>query len=404
MSNEQDEQRISRSAMWLIGIFVGAFGLLVVVGMGLIVTGNVPTPEPEPLVPSRPGPGVDYPALAVLPDMPFPPDNPYSEEKAELGRLLYFDPRMSGDGSLSCNSCHPASDGSWAVSSPISFGYPGSTHWRNSGSIINSGYYAHLNWDGSKTSVEAQAKGAWTGAVAGNLDSAMAEERLAQIPEYVRRFNQVFGTLYPKFDHALLAVATFERTIVSQNVPFDSFLMGDENAISEEAKQGYELFTGKAACIACHNGPLISDDSYHNTGVPTYNGFENNPLNQITFRYEQWAKGVSEETYNTAIHDLGLFYVSKIEADQGKFRTAALRDVCYTPPYMHNGAFNTLEEVVEFYNAGGGDHPGKDPILRPLNLSPTEQSSLVAFLESLCGDRIIMDAPELPDYEVLSNQ
>jgi cytochrome c peroxidase len=340
-----------------------------------------------------------YPALAVLPPVSFPPDNPYSPEKAELGKMLFFDTRMSGDGSLSCNSCHPASDGSWGVSSSISFGYPGTTHWRNASTILNVAFYSKLNWDGGKTSLEKQNKGAWGGAVAGNVDSAMAEERLAQMPEYVRRFNDVFGTDFPLYADALKAVATFQRTIISENVPFDAFLQGDENAISEEAKLGFNLFTGKANCIACHNGSLISDDSFHNTGVPTYSGFETNSLNQITFRYEHWAKGVTEEVYNTATVDLGLYYVTKLDSDIGKFRTPGLRDVCYTAPYMHNGAFNTLDEVVSFYNDGGGQHANKDPLLKPLNLTAEELSSLVEFLQSLCGDKIIVEAPESPPYE-----
>jgi cytochrome c peroxidase len=338
------------------------------------------------------------PPLAPLPAVSFPLDNPYSEAKAELGRLLFFDPRFSGDGSISCNSCHPASDGSWAVSSPISFGYPGSTHWRNASTIVNSAYYNKVNWDGSATSLEKQANGAWSGAVAGNMDSALAEERIALIPGYVERFKEVFGTDFPTWDHALMAVATFERTLVSQNVPFDAFLNGDASALSDEAVAGYELFTGKANCTACHNGPLISDDTFHVLGVPEATQFSDSALNQITFRWEQWAKGVTEEDYNTAVNDFGLYYITKLERDRGAFHTPGLRDVCYTAPYMHNGVFSTLEEVVTFYNNGGGSSPNKDPILQPLNLTDAEQASLIAFLNSLCGDKIIMEAPELPNY------
>ena len=358
-----------------------------------------PKPPPTQGVEETSEEVVEYPPLDVLPAVSFPPDNPYTPEKAELGKLLYFDTRMSADASLSCNSCHPTSDGSWGIASPISFGYPGSTHWRNASTIINSGYYTSLNWDGGKSSIEKQNKGAWGGAVAGNLDSGLAEERLAQIPDYVRRFKEVFGTEYPLYSDALKAVSTYERTIVSQNVPFDAYLAGDAEAISDEALRGYELFAGKANCFACHNGPLISDGSFHNTAVPTYPGFENNALNQITFRYEQWAKGVSEEIYDTATVDLGLYYVTKLDSDKGKFRTPGLRDVCYTGPYMHNGAFSTLAEVVAFYGDGGGGDPNKDPLLESLNLTGEEQADLVSFLESLCGDKITAEAPELPPYE-----
>jgi cytochrome c peroxidase len=412
MSNsELDTSTITKTEIAIGVIFLLVMAVITFGGLAMMITGYVPEflqpeettveeqvllPAPQPTEAAVEDP---YPPLSLLPEVAFPPDNPYSEAKVELGKNLYFDTRFSGDGSLSCNSCHPSSDGSWAVSSPISFGYPGSTHWRNASTIVNTAFYSKLNWDGSKTSIEVQNKGAWGGAVAGNVDSAMAEERLAQIPEYVRMFNEVFGTDYPLYEDALKAVATFERTIVSQNVPFDAFLEGSEDAISEEAIQGYELFTGKAGCIACHNGPLISDDSFHNTGVPQAPEFENNPLNQITFRYEHWAKGVTEEVYNTSTSDLGLYYVTKLDEDKGKFRTPGLRDVCYSAPYMHNGTIATLDEVVAFYNAGGGEDNNKDDLLQPLNLTEGEQMALVSFLESLCGDLIIHEAPELPPYE-----
>jgi cytochrome c peroxidase len=388
-------------------LIAGFIGFLFAGSGALLAYIYLNQPEDTPVAEATPAPVLqpdveeeaEYPPLAVLPPVSFPPDNPFSDEKSELGRLLYFDTRMSGDGSISCNSCHPASDGSWGIASAISFGYPGSTHWRNASTIINTAYYSKLNWDGGKTSIEKQNKGAWGGAVGANVDSGMAEERLAQVPVYVARFKEVFGTEYPLFSDATKAVATFQRTVTSRNVPFDAFLEGDQAAISEEAERGYLLFTGEANCIACHNGPLISDDSFHNTGVPDHPGFENNPLNQITFRYEQWAKGVTEEIYDSATRDLGLYYVTKLDSDLGKFRTPGLRDVCYTGPYMHNGFFSTLEEVLAFYNSGGGDDPNKDSQLEPLNLTAGEQADLVIFLESLCGDKMVVEAPDLPPYE-----
>ncbi len=131
-------------------------------------------------------------------------------------------------------------------------------------------------------------------------------------------------------------------------------------------------------------------------------GFETNPLQQITFRFKQWAGGVSEEVYDEVDHDLGLYYETKLESDMGKFRTQGLRGLCYTAPYMHNGLFHTLDEVVDFYNDGGGDHPNKDPLLQSLDLTEAEKSDLVAFLESLCGDPFIVEPPELPAYEVMN--
>ncbi len=339
----------------------------------------------------------DIPPLAPLPPVSAPSDNPVTLEKVELGRLLFFDPRMSGDGSMSCNSCHPAATG-WGVQTAISFGGPGTSHWRNAQTLLNVAYYSKLNWDGGKKSIEQQNGGAWGGAVAGNLDKALAEERLAQIPEYVERFRDLFGSQYPLWDDALRAVATYQRTLVSQNAPLDAYLEGDDSALSDEAKRGLELFNDKAGCINCHNGPLVSDDRYYALGVPQNPDFLDSPLKQITFRYEFAAKGVPEEVYRTASEDYGLYFVTKQAEDIGKFRTPSLRDLCYTGPYMHDGVFQTLEEVVTFYNAGGGDNPNKDPRIVPLGLSEEEQADLLAMLESLCGDQVTDESPELPPY------
>jgi len=366
-------------------ILLAAAVVVVMVGIAAVVGPRATAAGPDPT------------AFSPLPPLPVPADNPITPEKVELGRLLYFDPRMSADGSLSCNSCHPADQG-FAAPAPISFGPPGTSHWRNVMTIINTAYYTSFNWDGGKKRIEQQNAGAWGGAVAGNLDKALAEERLAQIPEYVRRFREVFGTPWPTWADALRAVASYERTFVSRNVPFDAYAAGDDSAISEDAKAGFALFVGKAGCAACHRGPVFTDDSFHNLGVPQNPEFATSPLRQITFRYEQWAKGTPEEVYRTATRDLGLYYVTKQDADKGKFRTVGLRDACYTAPYMHDGVFATLAEVVAFYDSGGEDVPNKDPLLHPLGLSAREQEQLVAFLESLCGDRLADTQPELPPY------
>lgn len=366
--------------LWLVALVVAALGWLVVASQAATGAGQVPGD------------------LGVLPPPPAPVDNPTTPEKVELGSLLYFDTRMSADGSLSCNSCHPA-DAGWAAPTPISFAGPGTSHWRNSLSILNIAHYNTFNWDGGKKSIESQNAGAWGGAVAGNLDAALAEERLAQIPGYVERFQDVFGTDWPLWDDALRAVAAFQRTIVSRNVPFDDFLSGDDSALRPEAVGGFELFVGKAGCVACHSGPLLSDNSFHALAVPQNPAFFSSPLLQITFRFEQLAKGAPEDVYRTAQDDLGLFYVTKLDSDRGKFRTPGLRDVCYTAPYMHNGAFDTLQDVVEFYDQGGGDGPDKDPLMQPLGLTAEEKAQLLRFLErGLCGDPVSVDRPTLPPY------
>ena len=336
----------------------------------------------------------------ILSPVVMPPDNPLNDAKIELGKLLFFDPRMSANSSISCASCHQPAQG-WGEGLDINFGFTNTPHWRNSQTIINSAYLSKLFWGGEKLSLEAQAKSAWTGATAQNLDPDLAEERMRQIPEYVRLFTVAFGSTGPSFDDALRAVAAFEATINSTNVPFDRYLEGDTSALSESAIRGAELFVGQAGCSACHSGPLLTDESFHALGVPDNPKFAQEPLRQITLRFQNRARGVSEDVYRTVDTDLGLFYTTKQEIDIDKFRTPMLREVGQTGPYMHNGVFATLEEVVQFYNAGGGSSPNKSPLIQSLGLDDQEVADLVAFLESLTGDPIIVEQPDLPDYEVL---
>jgi cytochrome c peroxidase len=240
--------------------------------------------------------------------------------------------------------------------------------------------------------------------VAGNGDGMMMEERLRQVPDYVRRFKAVFGTERPLIRDAWMAIAAFERTLVSkpENVPFDRFMKGDAKALTEEAKRGLGLFQGKAGCVQCHSGPLLSDESYHNLGVPKNPVFEEDPLRQITLRYQHVIRGVPEKVYRTADRDLGLYYTTKREEDKGKFRTPSLRELKYTAPYLHNGVFFTLEEVIEFYDKAGGDEPNKSPLLKPLRLTAEEKKDLLAFLLALSSDKpLIVPPPALSDYATL---
>lgn len=344
--------------------------------------------------------------LGPLPPVPVPADNPMSPAKVELGKLLFWDDRLSGDVSSGCVVCHRPEDG-WGDGGDLSRGYPGTSHWRNSQTILNAAYYGKLFWGGEVTSLETQAPAAATGNVAGNGDPVMMEERLRQIPEYVRRFKEVFGVDSPTIDTAWMAIAAFERTLVSkaEHVPFDRHARGDRSALSPEASRGFALFMGKGGCIQCHNGPLASDDSYHNLGVPRNPTFEREPLRQITLRYQHVIRGVPERVYRTADTDLGLYYTTKRDEDRGKFRTPSLRELKYTAPYMHNGVFKTLDEVVEFYDRGGGDDPRKSPLMRALGLTAREKQDLVAFLLSLSSDTPILVArPELPDYAPMKQE
>lgn len=334
--------------------------------------------------------------LATLSAPAVPADNPMTPEKVALGEKLFWDGRLSGNGSMPCSACH-LPDLGWGTGGAISFGYPGTQHWRNSQTILNSAYYNKLFWEGSATSLESQAPAAAGGAVAGNGDGSMMEMRLRFVPEYVAAFKEVFGTDWPNLAHAWDAIAAYQRTIVTDaaKVPFDRYLAGDTNALSDAAKNGMDIYNGKAGCISCHNGALASDQKFYRTGVPAAAEFAEDPVYQITLRWELYQKGVPEDVYRAGADDLGLYHVTKRPGDKHKFRTPSLRELRWTEPYMHNGALWTLADVVDFYDAGGGE--GQTAGLQPLGLSDDEKADLVAFLEALSMDEpLLAEAPELP--------
>ena len=353
----------------------------------------------------------DYPPLAPLGDPPIPLDNQMSDAKVELGKILFWDPRLGGDASTACVTCHEPDQG-WGFGDSLSRGYPGTVHWRNSQSVINSAYLGQLFWAGSAASLEKQAPSAAKGAVAGNGENDVMETRLAFIPEYVERFNDVFGTQWPLIGDAWAAIAAFERTLIVNDTPVDKYLAGDESALSEEQVAGMELFNGKAGCIQCHNGAQATDENYYNLGVPPAERWEEDGLAQVTFRYEIFAKGVTQDMYRVLKDDPGLYFRSKEKDHMGKFRTPPLRYTAYTAPYMHNGAFWDFEEVVEFYNAGGGENDFTDgtmastktELLKPLGLNEDEVGQLVAFLEAFSGDELEVEPPVLPPYEALASE
>lgn len=334
--------------------------------------------------------------LAPLGPPPVPADNPMTPEKVELGKQLFFDPILSGNNGMPCSACHLPEAG-WAVQTPISFGYPGTTHWRNSQTVVNSAYYRKLFWAGASGSLEHQARSAARGGVAGNGEDDMMEARLAFVPAYREAFGEVFGDDWPSVRHAYMAIAAFQRSLVQTDTPFDTYMRGDDDALTQTQKRGLDLFVGKANCAACHSGPLLSNEAFYNTGVPPYDGWEDDPLAQITFRFELFAKGVTEDKYRSLKDDPGLYFRTKQDADLGKFRVPSLRYTAYTFPYMHNGMIETLRDVVVFYNEGGGENEfsaTKSPLIQPLGLTDAEIDDVVAFLESLSGEEILIEEPE----------
>ncbi len=348
------------------------------------------------------------PPLAPLGPPPIPPDNKQTPAKIELGKILFFDPRLGGDASTGCSTCHEPDQG-WAWAEDFSRGYPGTVHWRNSQTIINSAYYSRLFWAGSVPSLEKQAKSAAKGGVAGNGEDDIMESRLALIPGYRKRFKDVFGSEWPLIGDAWRAISAFERTLVQRDTPLDKYLLGDKSALTEQQVKGMALFNGKAGCIQCHNGEMATDQDYYNIGVPPNKRWEEDGLAQVTFRFELYAKGMTEEGYRTTKADPGFYFRGKNKWDKGKFRTPSLRYTTYTAPYMHNGVFYTMEEVVDFYNRGGFDEEGrttgypenKSKLIKPLGLTDEEKEDLLAFLEAFSGEEIMMEKPAMPEYAPL---
>lgn len=302
-----------------------------------------------------------HPPIGPLPPVPVPTDNPITDAKVELGKKLFFDPRLSGNNWISCATCHNPSMG-FTDGLPRMLGGPSAKEGgRNTPTIINSAYNLSQFWDGRAATLEEQALGPILNPDemnAGTLDALVKE--LSEIPGYVNAFKEVFGTGVTA-EGIAKAIATFERTIIFADSPFDRYVLGEEDAMSDAAKRGMELFLGKAECILCHNGPNFTDNQFHNIGVP--------------------AAGPLKE-------DLGRYNVTKKEADKGAFKTPTLRNITETGPYMHNGFFPTLFEVVQFYNGGGGRTENKSPLIHALHLTPQEVKDLIEFMKALTGERV----------------
>ena len=316
-----------------------------------------------------------FPLIGPLPLVPIPANNPQTAAKVELGKKLYFDPRLSGNNWISCATCHTPTLG-FTDGLPRMLGGPTAKEGgRNSPTIINSAYNDLQFWDGRAATLEEQALGPIQNPneMFETLDNVV--KKLSGIPGYVKAFKEVFGTGVTA-DGIARAIAAFERTIVFANSPFDRYIQGDEGAMSESAKRGMNLFNGKAECIKCHNGPNFTDNKFHNIGVPA-----DGPLKE----------------------DLGRYNVTKVEADKGAFKTPTLRNITETVPYMHNGFFPTLFEVVQFYNGGGGRSENKSPDIHGLHLNGQEVADLIEFMKALTGelvqikyDTVLLPYPTLP--------
>ncbi|MDH7482116.1 MAG: cytochrome c peroxidase [Armatimonadota bacterium] len=314
-------------------------------------------------------------ANGFLPAVPIPPDNPQTDAKIRLGAQLYFDARLSSDGTISCASCHRP-DKAWADTTPVSEGVAHQKGMRNSPSIINTAYVIPQFWDGRALHLEKQAVGPVQNPIEMDLTKEEIEFRLNHIPGYVTQFEEVFGAK-PTIDLLAKAIASFERTIVTGESPYDKYLAGDKSAMSKSAIRGMELFNGKGHCNVCHSGPAFSDSRFHNLGVGYVNG---------------------------KFKDVGRYGVTNDPKDMGAFLTPKLRAVALTPPYMHDGSEPTLEAVIELYNKGGIPNPNLDPAMVPLGLTVQEKEDLIEFMKALTGPYPVMEQPALPNPNITAQQ
>lgn len=304
-----------------------------------------------------------------LPPLTHPADNPSTPEKIALGKQLYFDPRLSADGKVSCATCHDPAKG-WSNGEKFGVGVDGKKGGRNTPTILNSAYSQFQFWDGRAMHLEGQALGPVANPIEMNLPLDQMEKKLNKIEGYRTQFKQVFGAEEITAPLVAKALAAFERTILSGDAPYDRFVAGDKTALSESAQRGLKLFEGKGNCKACHSGPSFSDFAFHNLGV-----------------------GIDQPA-----PDAGRKAVSNLEGDHGAFKTPTLREIARTAPYMHDGSHATLEEVVDYYDRGGTPNDQLDEEIFPLKLTAQEKADLVTFLKEGLSSASYphVKAPELP--------
>ena len=331
---------------------------------------------PQPVI----EPGVQWKELSAL-----PADSnlvaKLKDPKINLGKLLFFDPRLSGSNQISCSSCHDP-DMAWTDGRTVSLGNNHLQGTRNTSTLLNIAQVKELFWDGRAASLEDQAINPIATIHEMNQEPPTIPDELEAIPGYPPLFEKVYGDKRINLDRILDAIAAFERSIASRRSRFDDFVNGKYKQLSDEEIQGLHLFRTKARCMNCHNGTYFTDNQFHNIGL-TY--------------------------YGRKYQDLGRYNVTKEAADVGKFRTPSLRDVMRTRPWMHNGLFDNMDGILNMYNAGMPQpkpkpdqvndplFPKTDPLIKKLDLTPEEKKAIVAFLDAITGVPYKMDRPQLPN-------
>ncbi len=298
-----------------------------------------------------------------------PDDNPLTAGKIELGRKLFFDPRLSHDGSVSCATCH-APDMGFSDGSPVSTGIESQKGGRNAPTVMNRLFSVEQFWDGRSPDLEDQALGPIQNPIEmGHTLSGMIDG-LGRIAGYEGEFRRAFGSPGITAERVARAIASYERIVLAGNAPYDRYQAGDTSAMSESAVRGMEIFNDptKGNCVTCHAGFNFTDESYHNLGV-----------------------GMDNQT-----PDLGRYAVTKNDEDRGAFKTPTLRNITDSAPYMHDGSEATLEAVIDFYDRGGVKSRWRSEEIRRLNLTPRQKADLLAFMMALSGEVGGTEQPVLP--------
>ena len=305
----------------------------------------------------------------LLGPVPQPEDNVSTPARVELGRALFFDPRLSGNGTLSCATCHNPALG-WSDGLRTGVGINGTVLGRATPTVVNTAYNTQFMWDGRKKSLEDQALGPMKTPEEMKTDFGNALTMLKSVPGYREKFARAYPGEPIAEETVAKAIAAFERTVVSNDSRFDRWVAGQRNAITLQEWRGYQVFKDatKGNCVVCHAPPNFTDNGYHNIGIAHAHGAE----------------------------DLGRFNIRKAEVLKGAFKTPTLRDIELTGPYFHNGTAVTLTDVVDHYARGGDDRSNVSKDVRQLDLSPQDKLDLVAFMKTLTGSQRSASIPALP--------
>jgi len=339
-----------------------AFITLAMAGLAAIAGGSGAADRSAP-------PAAPEDRVWLLGEPPAPAENQTTPPRVELGKALFFDPRLSGNGTISCATCHNPSLG-WSDGLRTGVGISGSVLGRATPTVLNTAYNTQFMWDGRKKSLEDQALGPMKTPEEMKTDFSAALALLNRTGGYRAMFHAAYPNEPISEETVAKAIAAFERTVVSKDSRFDRWIAGDRSALTAQEYRGYKLFTdpAKGNCAVCHKPPNFTDNGFHNIGIAHAPGQE----------------------------DLGRFKIRPVAVSKGAFKTPTLRDIELTAPYFHSGSAATLAETVEHYARGGDDRSNVSPEVRKLNLSAAEKADLVAFMKSLTGATRTTSLPVLP--------